>query len=126
MVGWGQDGVVGVLGVGWGQWGWDIRLRMGFQTQDGVPVRDEVPDKGWGSRHEDGGFRQGVEFLIWGGVADKGCGTRHRWGSRHGIMGYQTDDGVSVRGGVTTFTSHQSGILHSLIFCSLKHFKRTF
>ena len=31
-------------------------------------------------------------------------------------MGYQTDDGVPGRDGVTTFTSHQSEILHSLIF----------
>ena len=32
-------------------------------------------------------------------------------------MGYQSgDDGVPGRGGVTTLTSHQSGILHSLIF----------
>ena len=29
---------------------------------------------------------------------------------------YQTDDGMPVRGGVTTFMGHQSGILHSLIF----------
>ena len=40
-----------------------------------------------------------------------------RWGSRHGMMGYQTgDDGVPGRCRVTTLTNHQSGILHSLIF----------
>ena len=37
-------------------------------------------------------------------------------GSRHGMMGYQTgDDEVPGRGRVTTLTSHQSEILHSLI-----------
>ena len=45
-----------------------------------------------------------------GGTSDKG------WGSRHGMMGYQSDDGVPGRGRATTFTSHQSGIFHSLIF----------
>ena len=33
------------------------------------------------------------------------------------MMGYQSgDDGMPGRGGVTTLTSHQSGILHPLIF----------
>ena len=36
------------------------------------------------------------------------------------MMGYQSgDDGVPGRGGVTTLTSQQSGILHSLIFFSI-------
>ena len=35
-------------------------------------------------------------------------------------MGYQTgDDGCTKRDGITTLMSHQSGILHSLIFCAL-------
>ena len=34
------------------------------------------------------------------------------------MMGYQTDDGVPGQGGVTTLMSYQSGILHSLIFCT--------
>ena len=43
--------------------------------------------------------------------------TRCMWGSRHGMIEYQTgDDRVSVRGRVTTLTSHQGGILYSLIF----------
>ena len=114
----GPDGDRGTGGkmVGLGHWGWGGGTGVGHLTRDGVP------DKGWGSRHEDG-------FQIWGGipdmgmgfktrdgVPDRGCGARHRWGSRYGMMGYQTDDGVPVRGGVTTFTSHQSGIFHSLIF----------
>ena len=84
---------VGALGQdgGVGALGWNIRQWMEFQTRDGVL------DWGWGSR-------QGIGFQTWG------------WGSRHGMMGYQTDDGVPARGGVTTFTSHHSGILHSLIF----------
>ena len=45
-------------------------------------------------------------------------------GSRHGMMGYQTGDGVPVRGGVRTFTSHQSGILHSLIFLNLSNWTK--
>ena len=37
------------------------------------------------------------------------------------MMGYQTgDDGVPGRGRVSTLTSHQSEILHSLIFFVLK------
>ena len=51
-----------------------------------------------------------MRFQTRSGVPDRG------WGSRHGMMGYQTEDGVPVRGGVATFMSHQSGILHSLIF----------
>ena len=36
------------------------------------------------------------------------------------MMGYQSgDDGMPGRGGVTTLMSHQSGILHSLIFLLL-------
>ena len=69
---------------------------------------------GWGSRHGDRildiewGSRQGVGYQTWG------------WGSRHGMMGYQTNDGVPVRGGVTAFMSHQSAILHSLIYVHLE------
>ena len=105
---WGQDSGVGALGVayqtrdgvpgrGWGySQGWGSRLGMGFQTWNGVS------DMGMGSRH-------GLGFQTWGGVPDREFGTRHR---------YQTDDGVPGRGGVIIFTSHQSGILHSLIFPS--------
>ena len=112
------------MGMGFQTWGWGSSQGWGSRHGDGVPDMgmgfltwgwgsrhgDGVPDKGWGSRHGDGVPRPGVGFLTWG------WGTRHRWGSRYGMMGYQTDDGVPVRGGVTTFTSHQSGILHSLIF----------
>ena len=55
---------------------------------------------------------------IGGGIPDAGDGIPDAgWGSRHGMMGYQTGhDGVPGRGRVTTLMSHQSGILHSLIF----------
>ena len=37
------------------------------------------------------------------------------------MMGYRSwDDGVPGRGGVTTLTSHKSGILHSLILLSVR------
>ena len=63
---------------------------MGIPDRDGV-----VPDRGW----------------------DKIC----RQGSKHGMMGYQTwDDGVPGRGRVATLMSHQSEILHSLIFVSIE------
>ena len=52
-----------------------------------------------------------------GGVPDRWWYTRCRWGARHGMMGYQTGgDGVPGRGRVKTLMSHQSEILHSLIF----------
>ena len=128
--GWGRD-----MGMGFQTWRWGSRhgdrvpdMEMGFQTwRWGSRHGDRVPDKGWGSWHGDGLPDMGVGFQPRDGVPDMGMGfqtgdggTRHRWGSRHGMKGYQTEGGVPVRGGVTftTFTSHQSGILHSLIFLS--------
>ena len=81
----GTFGGVPDMGMGFQTWGWDSR------------------HGGWDSRHGDGIPDMGMGFQTWG------------WDSGHG-MGYQTDDGVPVRGEITTFTSHQSGILHSLIF----------
>ena len=105
------------------------RVGLGKVHGDGVPDMR----KGFQTRSGERGSRQGVGFLTWRWgsrhgyrVPDMGMGfqtgdggTRHRWGSRHEMMGYQTEDEVPVRGRVTftTFTSHQSGILHSLIFC---------
>ena len=121
--GWGQG--MGFQTWGWGSWHgdgvpdkeWGSWHGGGFQAQGwGSWHGDGVPDKEWGSWHG-----MGFQTWAWGswhgdGVLDMGCGTRHRWGFRHGMKGYQTDDGVPVRGGVTTFRSHQRGILHFLIF----------
>ena len=59
------------------------------------------------------GFQTGVGFQSCGGVPDTG-------GVQTGMVGYQTGGipnagGVLGRGRVTTLTSHQSEILHSLI-----------
>ena len=40
-------------------------LGVGYQTGDGIPVRDGVPDKGWGSR-------LGIGFQTGGGIPDTG------------------------------------------------------
>ena len=61
-----------------------------------------------------------------GGIPDASDGIPNASGiPPHGMMGYQTgDDGVPGRDRVTTLMSHQSEILHSLIFCSfLKLYK---
>ena len=73
--------------------GWGFRQGMGFQSGVGFQTRHGVPDMEWGSR--------------------KGFDIRHKWCSRHVMMGCQTDDGVPGRGGETTLMSHQSRILHS-------------
>ena len=87
--------------VGWGEW--DTRQEWASSQE-------------WGSI-QGMGFHTEMGFQSWDGVPDRGWDTRHRLGSRHGMVGYQTwDDGMSDRGRVTTLTSHQSGILHSLIF----------
>ena len=109
--GWGSRQEMGFQTWGWGSrqgmgfqtWGWGSRQRVGFQTRGVVLDMGYSSRHGWGSRH-------GVGFQTWG------CGTRHRWSSRHGMMGCQTDDWVPGRGRITTFMSHQRGILHSLIF----------
>ena len=58
---------------------------------------------GFQTRHRVSGMRMGFQtkdgFQTWGGVPDMEWGSRDRWGSRHGMMGYQTDDGVPDRGG---------------------------
>ena len=81
--------------MGFQTWRWGSRhgdgvpdMGMGFQTQKNlnflyrwrgplVMIFDRV---GLGKGHGDG-------------VPDRGWGTRHRWGSRHGMMGYQTEMG---------------------------------
>ena len=111
----GPDGGRGTGGkmVGWRHWGWGGGTGGGISYKGWVPDRSGGSSQGWGSR-------QGMGFQTCDGVPDRGCGTKHRWGSRHGMMIYQTDGGVPGRGGVTTFTSHQSEILHSLIFSFLE------
>ena len=83
------------------------RARWGVgHGQDGeVPDTRGVPDRDGGVLGRDGRFQTGD------GIPDA-CGD-----SRHDVMGYETgDDEVSGSSRVTTLTSHQSGILHSLIF----------
>ena len=84
-----------------------------------------------------GGALDGIPDRAWDGVPATWLGSRQRWGSTHvvgyqtgmvgyqtrmvgyqtGMVGYQTgDDEVPGRGRVTTLMSHQSEILHSLIF----------
>ena len=76
----------------------------------GGALGDGILDRGWG-------FRQGMGFQTGDGVPNSGWDTRHGRGSRHCMMVCQIGDrGVPGRGGVTTLTNHQSGILHSLIF----------
>ena len=83
-----------------------VGLGMGFQTWKwGSRHGDGVPGKRWGSRHGDGVPDMGMWFQTRGGVPDMGMGFL-TWGR-----------GSRKRGGVTTFMSHQSEILHSLIFC---------
>ena len=80
---------MGQLGVKAG--GRTVRGQMGgWDTRQGG-----VPDKRWGSRQGMGvpgrgwGSRQGMGFQSWDEIPDKGWDTRHRWVSRHGMMGYQ-------------------------------------
>ena len=59
----------------------------------------------------------GMGFQTWSGVSDMGMGFQTRDAIPDMGMGLQTLGWVSRQGvGVTTFTSHQSGILHFLIF----------
>ena len=71
-------------------------MGMGFQTWEWDSRHGNVvPDIEWGSRQVMWYQRQ-VRVQTWDD-------------------GVPADDGVPGRGGVATFTSHQSGILHSLI-----------
>ena len=63
---------------------------MGYQTEDGIPDNDGVP--------------------VRGGVPDTGWVL-----DRDGVVS-DMDGGVPGRDGLTILTSHQSVILHSLIF----------
>ena len=61
---------------------WGGGKMVGWGTEAGIP------DRGW------------VGFQIEDWVSDRGWDTRHRKGSRHGMMEYQTgNDGVPGRGG---------------------------
>ena len=55
IVGWGQDGRVGALRMGWGHW-----------VENGILDKGWVLDWGWGSRHGDGipdmGWSSGQEM----------------------------------------------------------------
>ena len=56
--------------------------------------RPDGLDREWGSDR--------VGFQTRDGIPDRGWDTKNRWGSSHGMMGYQTgDDELPGRGGVT-------------------------
>ena len=88
-------------------------MGMWFQTGDVILDIGGIPDMGCGMGFQTWGWgsRQRMGFLTWGEVSDRGCGTRHRWGSRHGMIGYQTDDGVSVRGNIYESPKWNSSLL---------------
>ena len=111
--------LVWVLGASWCcntmrvgyKTGMGFQSGWGFQTRNGIPDTGGDPDRDHGVPDRDGG------------VPDRWWDTRCRWGSRHGVMGYQIgDDGMPGRDGVTTLMSHWSGILHSVIFSFLSNY----
>ena len=88
----GQDGGGGTQGWDTRQgMSWGSRHMMGFQTGVGFQSCSGIPDTDGVPDRDDG-------------VPDRDCGVPDR------MMGFQT------WGKVTTLTSHQSEILHSLIF----------
>ena len=134
---WGGGGggipdISGVPDVGWSsQHGLSSRHGMEFQTWDGVPDMGGVPDMEWGSRHGVG-YQTQVGFLTWDdGVPDRWWGTRQGW-VKKGNLSFSEFSNVrfnlTSRGFNLTshkiisftsrgnLTSHESGILHSLIF----------
>ena len=104
-----------------------------FQTWDGVPDMGGVPDMEWGSRNGVG-YQTQVGFqTLDDGVPDRWWGTRQGW-VKKGYLSFSEFSNVrfnlTLRGfnlisrkiisftSCGNLTSHKSGILHSLIFCS--------
>ena len=99
---------------------------MGFQTHSGVPDRSGVPVIWWDTRHRWGTRQE------WWGTRQVVVHQMQVTVYQMHVMVYQMqvafqtwDDGVPDRepgrGRITALTSHQSEILHSLIFLNYIH-----